>query len=160
MELTTTHVPNGSANGWRKVEHLEGLYRYLSRTHDPDLPRILCGDFNSPREELPDGRIITWGQNAKGRLVTDRGQRWDAAERSIILGLKAFDLTDVYRDTHDYSYRTREGTWVAQQRGLKFPRRFDHVFAAEQLRPWTCEYHHDLREQGLSDHSAVVATFA
>jgi endonuclease/exonuclease/phosphatase family metal-dependent hydrolase len=54
LELVNTHVPDGSGNGWRKVEHFEGLYRYLARTWSPEgRPRILCGDFNSPRRELP-----------------------------------------------------------------------------------------------------------
>src|SRR5918999_1957074 len=98
LELVNTHVPNGSSNGFRKVEHFEGLYRHLARTWSPNgRPRVLCGDFNSPREEHADGTVITWGQRPSGELVTDRGQRWDAAERSVILGLKAFDLVDVYR---------------------------------------------------------------
>jgi exonuclease III len=45
LELINTHVPNGSSNGFRKVEHFEGLYRYLSRTWSPHgRPRVLCGD--------------------------------------------------------------------------------------------------------------------
>ena len=94
LELVNTHVPNGSSNGFRKVEHFEGLYRHLARTWSPNgRPRVLCGDFNSPREERADGTVITWGQRSDGELVTDRGQRWDAAERSVILGLKASTWT-------------------------------------------------------------------
>lgn len=160
VELTTTHVPNGSNNGWRKIDHLEGLYRYLSRTHDPAMPRILCGDFNCPRRELRNGSVITWAQNEQGtRLDRHRGQRWDAGERAVILGLKSFDLTDVYRDVVGYdAVEAEAGTWVARNRGREFPRPFDHVFASHHLRPWTFDYRHDLREVGLSDHSAALTT--
>ena len=73
IELLNTHVPDGSGNGWRKVEHFEALYAYIARTHVPGVTtRILCGDFNSPRRALPDGRVITWGQAEKGRLLVDR----------------------------------------------------------------------------------------
>jgi hypothetical protein len=42
----TAHIPNGSANGWAKVEVLEAVYAGLSagcRAHHT----VLWGDFNS-----------------------------------------------------------------------------------------------------------------
>jgi exonuclease III len=158
LELTTTHVPNGSGNGFRKIEHLEALYRRLAYDHRPERPRLLCGDFNCPRKELPDGTVITWAYDESGRRLSRvRGQRWDAGERAVLLGLKAFDLTDVYRDQAGYEgVGSEEGSWVARNRGREFPRRFDHVFASHHLRPWQFRFRHDLRTAGLSDHSAVV----
>jgi exonuclease III len=35
--------------------------------------------------------------------------------------------------------------------------RLDHVIASAELEPVACDYVHDWREQGLSDHSAVWA---
>ena len=168
LELINTHVPNGSGNGYRKVEHFEGLYRYLSRTWSPNgRPRALCGDFNSPRGEREDGTVITWGQAPNGRLVKDRGQRWDAAERSVILGLKAFDLHDVYRRKLGYSREENPVSWAparaknsqltAEEHDRKFGRRFDHIFMPPELPVSGCGYRQEWRkgESRLSDHAAV-----
>lgn len=172
LELVNTHVPNGSSNGYRKVEHFEGLYRYLSRAWSPrGRPRILCGDFNSPRKEEKDGTVLTWGQRATGELIRDRGQRWDAAERSVILGLKAFELEDVYRRLHGYGRTPNPISWVPRQpkdstrtpeeHDREFGRRFDHIFAPPQfpligsgyIETWRAGKHR------LSDHAAVWAAF-
>jgi hypothetical protein len=80
---------------------------------------VLCGDFNSPKEEHPDGTVVTWGQRSSGELVTDRGQRWDAAERSVILGLKAFDLVDVYRRLHEYGREPNPVSWAPARRAAR-----------------------------------------
>ena len=45
----TTHIPPGSGNGWIKIETLEGIYQRL--TENKDNLNILCGDFNTPKEE-------------------------------------------------------------------------------------------------------------
>ena len=161
LELHNTHVPDGSGHGWRKVEHFEGLYRYLSRTwRASGHPRVLCGDFNSPRVELDEDRIYTWAQNEDGKLMRDRGQRWDAAERSVILGLRAFDLTDVYRELHGYGREARAVSWATMRNGREFGRRFDHVFAARSLEPWTARYLEAWRSERLSDHAAIEVTFS
>jgi len=44
-------------NGWIKNEILEELYAGLSRPSA--IPRILCGDLNTPQLELPTGEVIT-----------------------------------------------------------------------------------------------------
>ena len=49
-EVHTTHVPPGSSNGVIKVEHFEGLYKFLSQRNVKNM--ILTGDFNSPKQEL------------------------------------------------------------------------------------------------------------
>ena len=67
VEITTTHVPPGSSNGWIKVEHLEGLR--LGLAAGSSINRLLCGDFKTPRRELPTGEVITFGQTEAGRLT-------------------------------------------------------------------------------------------
>jgi endonuclease/exonuclease/phosphatase family metal-dependent hydrolase len=57
VEIHTTHVPPGVSTGWEKIEHLRAIYRRLAE--NSEIPRILCGDFNTPRAECPDGRVIT-----------------------------------------------------------------------------------------------------
>lgn len=161
IEFHTTYIPPGSSNGWVKIETLEGIYRRLAR--DEPHFRILCGDFNSPDIEFPDGRVKVFGENLKndGSIVPQRhrGQppaRWSCGERRVILGLADFGLPDVFRLIHGYG--VNEASWFLPQ-NKSVGRRFDHIFATAALNPVTCEYLHHVRLDGLSDHSALVAEF-
>jgi exodeoxyribonuclease III len=120
-------------------------------------PRLLCGDFNTPRRELPDGQVITFGQTETGRMTRSRGPRWDAAERGIITGLRDVRMPDVYRELH--GYEPQPASWVLKRLNQTFERRFDHVFADPSLHPQAFTYRHDLRQSGASDHSPVVVRF-
>lgn len=160
FDLHAVHIPNGSANGWTKIETLEGVFRVLSRP--VSAPRILCGDFNTPQKEFLDGRVATWAQNIRrnGTLTITRstdpdwdGDRWDAGERNVLVGLREHDLSDVYRLTgtpEDATYFARHGKG----------QRFDHVFASRALEAVRCAHLHDFRLAGMSDHSAVEVDFA
>ena len=77
-----------------KIETFEGIYSKLARSSD--LPRILCGDFNSPKEELSNGDIVPWRPG---------NSRWSNGELSVISGLSKFNLPDVYRQLHGYPPR-------------------------------------------------------
>jgi endonuclease/exonuclease/phosphatase family metal-dependent hydrolase len=62
LTLTNAHIPPGASNGWIKFRTIEGIVRSVVES---PAPRILCGDFNAPQAELPDGRIITWAQRIR-----------------------------------------------------------------------------------------------
>jgi exonuclease III len=156
IEITTTHVPPGSSNGWIKIEHLEGLRAGVAA--GSSTPRVLCGDFNTPRRELPTGEVFTFGQTESGRLNRARGARWDAAERGILLGLADLGMPDVFRAL--YGYQPQPASWILRRGHARFPRRFDHVFADLSLVPTAFTYVHELRESGLSDHSPAFVEFA
>ena len=156
VDVSTTHVPPGASNGWIKIEHLEALHHRFAST--PACARLLCGDFNTPRRELPDGQVITFGQTEDGRVSRPRGGRWDAAERGIVTGLRDIGMPDVFREL--YGYELQPASWILKRHGRTFERRFDHVFADPRLRPQSFIYRHDLRQSGASDHSAAVVRFA
>jgi hypothetical protein len=105
--------PPGSLNGWIKVETLEGIYRQLAQPSAT--PRILCGDFNAPKAELADGRVVTSVEciQPDGQIVPDTSLgtrvRWDWAVRSVHSVLAEYDLRDVYGKLHGYS--TQDGSW-------------------------------------------------
>ena len=61
LAMHTVHVPNGSANGWAKVEVLEAVYAGVS-DRCRDRHTVLCGDFNTPQCERPSGEMVTWAQ--------------------------------------------------------------------------------------------------
>lgn len=143
---------NGEATA--KVSTLEGLYALLARSFDGH--RLLWGDFNAPRVEYPDGRVLTWAQNEpRGIVIKKRGERWDAAERSVLLGLADYDLTDAYRKIHGYADQAE--SWAAINRGNRFPRRLDHLLASASLGVREVRYRNDWQYANLSDHAAVEA---
>ena len=164
IAIHTTHIPPGASNGWIKIRTLTGLFEGLAVPSD--VSRILCGDFNTPQAETLDGQVVTWAQRpirSGGWRVArafrgGSGEAWDAAERGVLTGLARFDLVDVYRATNGYA-RTA-ASWVARRGDSTIRRRFDHVFASQDLRPIACQYLHDLRERGLSDHSPIEADFS
>ena len=62
------HVPNGSGNGWLKVEVLE-LLAGLVREASARMPVIVAGDFNEPRIVAPNGIVTSAPASAAtGRL--------------------------------------------------------------------------------------------
>jgi exonuclease III len=143
----TAHVPN-AANGWIKPDTLAAL---RSGLQDGTGPRILCGDFNTPRREKPDGTVISFARDTHERLRPERGDRWDSAELGVVPGLRDLGFRDAFRTVH--GYEAKEPSWVWQHGGGW---RLDHVFAAE-LEIEASVYHHAWRDDGLSDHSALEA---
>ncbi len=151
LEIHCVHVPN-AANGWVKVETLQALRRGLETPSRA--PRVLCGDLNTPRRELPDGTTISFARDSRGRLRRERGPEWDAAELGVVPGLRDLGYCDAFRACHGYASRSPSWTWKTIA-GHDGGWRLDHTFLSEGLRPLACQYHHEWREQGLSDHSAL-----
>jgi exonuclease III len=147
IEVHVVHVPN-ARNGWIKVETLEAIQAGLSARGDR--PAVLCGDFNTPRSERPDGTVITFARDRHARLRPERGERWDAAELGVLTGL----WPDAFRTLHGYERKEISWNWP------RFPRsgyRLDHMFST--VTPERCEYLHDVRTAKLSDHSAMEGDF-
>lgn len=168
VDIHAVHVPNGSANGWEKIDHMWALRRGLEPPHGR--PQILCGDFNAPRSEACE-RITTFGQSASGELLARADWRypwtserpwdaaaWDAGERAVLERLgQDCGMPHVFRLCHPDSM---EVTWVARGVHEERGRRLDHVFASRELEPIACRHMHGWRFEGLSDHSAIEAVFA
>ena len=157
--VLTTHIPPGSTNGWTKIDMLEAVFQNATSISGP---RIVCGDFNCPREETATGQVITWGTRIRkdGSAVIRRGhERWEAGERGAIEGLPAAGLLDVPRHLHGpaapmYSYYDiRKGRVTSS-------RRYDHLFASPSLNPVKATYDDAPRADGLSDHSCLVVDFS
>lgn len=111
------------------LEHIEG---------HPEGPMVFCGDFNilEPDHVPHYSKFEEWEYEFYKRL----GQ----------IGLRdAFRLLN--HDKIEYS-------WVGN-RGEGY--RYDHIFMSADLLPSivNCRYLHDPRENGLSDHSGMIAGF-
>lgn len=156
LEVHCVHVPN-AANGWVKVQTLQAVRRGLGAAGP--VPRILCGDLNTPRRELEDGTTLSFARDSRGRLRPERGPEWDAAELGVVPGLRELGYRDAFRACHGYAARSPSWTWQTIA-GHDGGWRLDHTFLSPGLRPLACRYHHDWREQGLSDHSALETDLA
>jgi exodeoxyribonuclease-3 len=141
------HVPN-AANGWVKPDTLAAVRAGLEQTSGA---RVLCGDLNTPRRELPDGDVVTFAYDSARRLRPERGERWDRAERALVHGLRERGWVDAFRALHGYGERSASWTFRENRGGW----RLDHVLI-DGLRPVASAYAHDWRRAGLSDHSALV----
>jgi exodeoxyribonuclease-3 len=86
VEVVNLHSPIAPAPDLAKVRTHEAIAAYLAT--GSDRPRILCGDLNTPRRELPDGDVLTFAHDSAGRLRPERGERWDRAERALVHGLR------------------------------------------------------------------------
>jgi len=158
FEFHNAYIPPGASHEWLKIDTFEGIYNYLAQ--ETIIPRVLCGDFNSPKQELTDGSTLLWGQYLAedGSVKMSDDSRWALGEKLVICDLAEYDLPDIYRqlngwEAEDYSFVVwRKGKIVSR-------RRFDHVFASEKLNPVSCRYIHKLRENWLSDHSAIEVEF-
>jgi exonuclease III len=151
LEIHCVHVPN-AANGWVKVETLQALRRGLETPSRA--PRVLCGDLNTPRRELPDGTTMSFARDSRGRLRPERGPEWDAAELGIVPGLRDLGYSDAFRTCNGYASSSPSWTWKTIA-GHDGGWRLDHTFLSAGLLPAASQYHHQWREQGLSDHSAL-----
>lgn len=140
LEIHNVHIPPAKTGGAIKAATCEALYERLARPSDRH--RILCGDFNTPKLETPQGDVITFME----------------AERLVICGLAEWDLGDVFRELNGYD--RRDVSWIFHTRGRrKSGHRLDHVLASASLMPTYCDYQHGWRDAGLSDHSAIEALF-
>ena len=164
IEFHNAYIPPGSTNRWKKIETLEGIYKCLAI--QTTTKRILCGDFNTPQEELLKYGIVTFAQKInkigvpklKEIIRGGSGERWDKGERNILEGLREYNLLDSYRQIHHipkkaYSFElVRKGRIVAQ-------RRYDHFFSSKELNTKSAEYLHQFRKNRLSDHSPLEVIF-
>jgi exodeoxyribonuclease III len=150
VEVVNMHSPISPKPGLAKVLTHEAVYAHLSGGRGP---RLVCGDLNTPRREHPDGRVWTFARDRYGRLRADRGERWDAAELALIKGLEGCGFRDAFRSLH--GYERREPSWVWQRWGGGY--RLDHLIVSSEVDVPVCGYLHQWRDEGLSDHSPLVA---
>jgi exonuclease III len=157
LELHNAHIPPAPGHGLLKIETLEALATALARPAEAGRHRILCGDLNVPALETGEGEIVTFAERNAARYP-EQVERWDAAERAPFTALAEWDLRDCFRALH--GFERRDVSWVLHTRSRRRAGlRLDHVLASESLGVVHCDYHHEWREAGLSDHSAMEAVF-
>ena len=146
LEVINVHSPIAPSPELAKIRTHEAVAALLAEAST--VPRVLCGDLNTPRRELADGTLLTFAHDSKGRLRPERGERWDRAERALIRDL---GWVDAYRALHGYGDRSASWTFANDKGGW----RLDHVLL-DGLTPVSATYAHEWRRAGLSDHSALI----
>ena len=149
VEVVNLHSPISPAPDLAKVRTHEAVAQYLLAA--PQRSRVLCGDLNTPRRELPDGEILTFAHDSSGRLRPERGERWNRAERALVYGLRERGWIDAFRALHGYGERQASWTFRGDRGGW----RLDHVLVSG-LEFVAGTYAHEWRRIGLSDHSALI----
>jgi exonuclease III len=150
LHVVCLHAPLSQSADQAKVRTFEALHASLAARDARD-PAVLCGDLNTPQYEDRDGTVQTFAQTRSGRLRPGRGQRHDDAERLMLSGPPGW--RDAFRALHGYEARDR--SWKT---GRHPGYRIDHILVSPALTPVACAYDHGVREDGLSDHSAMTAT--
>jgi exonuclease III len=150
IEVHTVHVPN-AANGEIKPQTLAAVRAGLATRAGA---RILCGDLNTPRREQPDGTVWSFARDSRGRLREERAGFWDESELGVVPGLRDLGFADAFRALHGYAERSPSWTF-RRISGHGGGWRLDHVFCSAELEPAAARYHHDWRDDGLSDHAAL-----
>ncbi len=161
IDVFTVHIPNGSGNGWRKIDTFNVLSAALRRGIDS--PRILTGDFNEPKRFRQSGQIVPFrekihedrGTSIRGWYTKfgDKRRRveWTNGVRSVLAGASQHGLRDAYRDLHGFETATPVTHYTTQNN----PRCFDHTFVSRHFEVANCGYYHEWRKKGWSDHSAM-----
>ena len=153
MRVLNLHSPISQRPGLVKVRTLEAAHDWLA---GGDEPTVLLGDLNTPRREHPDGTAWSFARASGGALRPERGERWEAAELGVMVQrLAAHRYLDAFRAVHGYG--RKEVSWAWAHGGGW---RLDHCLVRGARDVRLCEYVHEVRRTGLSDHSALVADVA
>ena len=114
-----------------KKKHI--LFDVLVEALSSDTPAILAGDFNT-------------GKN----YIDQKGKTFWYTE--YLFKMEEMGYVDAFRAKHG---EVKEYSWYSHQ-GNGF--RYDHTYIHESIVPilTNCYYHHEDRENGLSDHSPMV----
>jgi exonuclease III len=150
-EVHNVHAPLSSKPDRVKVLTLEAVFGAVAA--EDRLPRIVAGDLNTPAYESREGVISSFARTRAGNIRPAYGERHDVAELLLIEELPRRGWSDAFRALHGYGRRDRSYMFANR----KFGWRLDHILASPPFQPVACEYVHEWREQGLSDHSAMWA---
>jgi endonuclease/exonuclease/phosphatase family metal-dependent hydrolase len=168
FDVVSAHIPNGSGNGWRKVETLEGLAQALETA--AAMPRIVGGDFNEPRVFLADGGLVSFGakktaedkyslEGDRRSAVTPRTdpnedhsrRRWDNAVKRVLGTTAPHGLRHAFREHHG------PGRQAVTHEIRGYKRWFDHLLVSREFAIDDAGHFDEWRKGDLSDHSAAWA---
>lgn len=157
FELINAHVPNGSSNGWAKIDTFDCIRNLVLQLRGK--PLIVTGDFNEPQYLIQDDRIVTFGQKQQpnGRYEATGNFRGDAATRWNDSVRWFFESQDEHGLRH--AFWTFAGKVILEPTHINrgAPRWFDHALISPNFEVINCSYDHSVRkEKAMSDHSSLI----
>lgn len=183
LETWNVGIVSGAGWGEEKLNMLETVYaRIHLRTSKSEVPVILGGDFNAPKRETVDGRIIPHGEN-RGKMTSypyygdpyfirsgeDQfveytfRERWKRAESRLFdSAMGDWTMRDAYWCAEESSRESSTVDYTHEIPNAKPPRkRLDHVLVSEQFDVLHCEIWNGKGDtpNGFdpSDHAPVYA---
>ena len=157
IEIVNTHIPPGSSKGDRKLHTIREIFKNLKLSKYKY--KILCGDWNSPQQEFPGGKVMSWGESFRKNgdtYISDK--KYDEVERLFLEKTNELNLFDDFRKVNGYD--KEEYSYCIYRKGvISAKRRFDHIYSTKNLNLRSCNYRHSFREKLLSDHSALVSEY-
>jgi exonuclease III len=145
FEVVGVHVPTIGRGLPLKLATQEGIAVRLRSAKRR--PTIFCGDLNSPKAELSESEVIPF--------MSKRNRRVFEGEFALVSGLRSLGMRDAFRSINGYG--AKDLSWWWKNRGSTGGYRLDHIFSSRHFEVAQCWYDHSVREQGLSDHSLIVA---
>jgi len=156
IRVYSAYVPNGksptSPSFPEKLRWLRRLRATLDSETSPDLPAVVCGDFNV----APDERDVFDPEVMRGQL------HFHPDEHRALAEVVGFGLVDVFRKHHDegqlFSWWDYRAGGFRKNQGL----RIDLILATRALAERCTGAEIDVeprRGDKPSDHTPVVATF-
>jgi exonuclease III len=147
FDLVGVYVPSIARKDGVKVPTQHAMHARLADA--ATRPHIICGDFNSPQAESPEGVTLFFKPSRPVEY---------AGERALMHGLFEFGMRDAFRECN--GYEDAAPSWFWKNRGRTGGYRLDHIFVSPHFQVHRCWYDHGVRERGLSDHSLMCAEVA
>jgi exodeoxyribonuclease-3 len=156
IQVLSAYVPNGQMVGSEqyayKLDWLRRLRAFLTRHFTPEMPLVLCGDFNVARDERDVADPAAWEETVL----------YHPTSRTALEELLSWGLVDIHRQQHPEG---RLYSWW-DYRMLAFPKndglRLDYIFTTPSLANSCTSAEIDRQErkgEKPSDHAPVVAVF-
>lgn len=168
IDVISAHMPNGSGNGWKKIDTFDALAAALASS--PKMPRILGGDFNEPWKFTADGDLVSFGADRhrdephwfvgnRTSPKTDDGHppvsrprtEWNESVRAVLRWGAPHGLCHVHHAVHGLAAPAVTHVVRGEERF------FDHLLVSKDFVIEDSGFFHEWRTDGPSDHSAAWA---
>lgn len=159
-DVFSVHIPNGAGNGWKKVATIRTLAAALAAPSE--LPQIVAGDFNEPKDLNSDGSIVTFAeveldQRPRGhKLWTDHDgetgdlYEWEEAVQAVLGPKPAHRLKNAHLTVYGGMFAPK-----THFESSRTPRWFDHILLSPEFTVTKTGVYSEWLESGVSDHAAV-----
>ncbi len=155
LDVVSVHMPNGSNNGWKKIDAYEAIARSIAEPNEH--PLIVGGDFNEPMSYGPDGSMSTFAEQDCDRDDL-ANTYWNGDPRPLSVWDESVrKLLDGGLGIHDaHSLANGLGEMPSSHRSGIVSRCLDHLLISSELTALHCDYLVPVMYDGVSDHAPLT----